>query len=112
MKDFKVLTLPSIGEPDSRYYVPIPSTNFIEEYVTDKHGYYKKVSSGTTSNNYVYSQDVASNIWLINHGLGYYPAVSVTDSAGKLVIGGVQYIDINTIQISFSAGFSGKVYLS
>lgn len=109
IKDYKVNELPSKGEPNSRYYIPNGQGSNIDEYVTDKDGNFRKVSS---QSNYIHTQDVAENVWLVNHNLGYYPSVSVVDSSGKIVIGQVEYLNPNHIKITFSAGFSGKAYLS
>lgn len=64
---------------------------------------------GTT---YIHHQQVAAKTWRVEHDLGGYPSVTVVDSSGRYVIGDVQYIDKNTILISFSASFAGKAYLN
>lgn len=46
----------------------------------------------------------------VNHNLGRYPAVTVTDSAGDGIEGDVAYTGINDLTITFSAPFSGTVY--
>lgn len=61
---------------------------------------------------FVFNQNVASNIWLVNHNLNKFPSVSVVDSGNNVVIGEVKYIDENSLQISFSSPFSGSVYLN
>jgi len=61
---------------------------------------------------FVYEQAIPNNRWEINHKLGYYPNVSIVDSAGTIVEGDVQYIDKNNIVVEFSAPFTGKAYLS
>ena len=48
----------------------------------------------------------------VEHDLGSYPSVTVVDSSGRYVIGDVQYLDENTIEVSFSASFAGKAYLN
>jgi hypothetical protein len=55
-----------------------------------------------------------SNIWIVQHNLGYYPAgIRVLDSADTEIEGDVEYLDANTIRLTFLIGaFSGKVYLS
>mgnify|MGYP006270195909 CR=1 FL=1 len=57
-------------------------------------------------------QYVAASTWVITHGLGFYPNITVEDSAGNVIEGNVQYTDINTITLTFSAQFSGTAYLS
>lgn len=59
-----------------------------------------------------HSQTSPSDIWTIAHNLGKYPSVTVTDSAGNLVVGGVEFIDTSLLRIYFSSPFSGKAYLN
>lgn len=66
--------------------------------------------SGTAS--FVYNQSVPSSLWNITHNLGYFPNVTVTDSAGSLAEGDTKYVNNNLIQILFSSAFSGVAYLS
>lgn len=69
-------------------------------------------ATGKVSDTFVYSQSPASSEWTITHNLDKYPAVAVVDSAGNIVIGDIQYIDRNTVVITFKAAFSGKAYLN
>ena len=62
--------------------------------------------------NFIFTQDVSSDVWTINHNLNKYAAVTVVDSANSVVIGVVDYIDKNTIKISFGSSFSGTAYLN
>jgi len=59
-----------------------------------------------------YSQIAPSALWYIEHNLGKRPSVTIVDSGGSVVIGGIQYIDNNNITITFSAAFSGNAYLN
>ena len=62
---------------------------------------------------YTHIQSAASDVWVVSHNLGVYPAgISVIDSGDSVVYGNVQYIDLNTLNISFSAAFGGQAYLS
>lgn len=61
---------------------------------------------------FIHEQDIPSAEWTIHHNLNTYPSVTVVDSAGTVVIGGVQYVNANTVVISFSGAFSGKAYLN
>jgi hypothetical protein len=49
--------------------------------------------------------------WQINHNRNAYPAVTVIDTAGSTIIGGIEYLDANTLTITFTAPFAGKAYL-
>lgn len=61
---------------------------------------------------YVHTQGVASNRWLIEHDLGYYPNVAVVDSSGQQVLTQIEYIDENTIRSITEFAFGGKAYCS
>jgi hypothetical protein len=58
-----------------------------------------------------FMQSVPSTKWVVAHGLGRYPSVTVTDSSGDTGIGGVQYVDANNLILSFGAPFAGSAYL-
>lgn len=60
---------------------------------------------------FIHEQLSPSNLWVINHNLSKYPSVTVTDSAGHVVIGDVKHVSLNTTEISFSAAFAGKAIL-
>ena len=62
--------------------------------------------------NFVYVQATSSDIWEITHNLNKYPAVTVVDSGGSVVIGEIVYIDKNNVRITFTSAFSGKAYLN
>ena len=50
--------------------------------------------------------------WDVFHDLGYYPNVTVVDSAGSVVEGEIDYTDRNNIRLRFSEAFAGCAYLS
>lgn len=62
--------------------------------------------------NFVFSQNVASSLWEITHNLNKYPSVTVVDSGMNIVIGEVTYLNESSLQIMFTAPFSGKAYLN
>lgn len=64
---------------------------------------------GVTS--YVHTQMVSSAAWTVTHNLGRHPSVTISDSMDNVVFGDVQYIDNNSLIVSFSATFSGTAYL-
>ena len=51
-------------------------------------------------------------VWYFIHNLGFNPNVLTTDSNGQQIDGTVTYIDVNTIEITFSSPVSGWAYLS
>lgn len=64
------------------------------------------------SKTFIYSQNVASTIWTIEHNLDNYPSVTVVDSGGTTVEGEITYLNRNKIRITFSSPFSGTAYLN
>ncbi|NDB57903.1 hypothetical protein EB001_05610 [bacterium] len=69
--------------------------------------------AGVSGGNYTHIQSAPSTTWTVVHNLGYHPGgVSVIDSAGTKVYGDVTHTSVNQLVINFSAGFSGKAYLS
>jgi len=69
---------------------------------------------GATSGdkNYVFSQDVAANPWIVNHGLNKYPSVSVVNSALETVYGDVDYDSLNQVTITFNGPQTGKAFFN
>lgn len=67
---------------------------------------------GTGNYSYVHTQAVASSTWTINHNLGFYPSVTVVDSADNMVMGEVNYPNSNQVIVTFNGSFSGTAYLS
>ena len=61
---------------------------------------------------YKHVQSIPSDIWTINHNLGFYPNISIVDSSGRSVEGDINYIDMNTVEASFAGAFAGEAYLS
>ena len=61
---------------------------------------------------FVWRQMEASDEWTIVHNLGKRPSVTIVDSADTQVVGNVAYLDDDTVQVTFSAAFSGTAYLN
>lgn len=61
---------------------------------------------------YVHNQLTPATTWTIAHGFGQWPSVTVVDSGGNVVVGGIDYVDANTVQLTFSAAFGGKAFLN
>lgn len=57
-------------------------------------------------------QDVASALWLVGHGLGMRPNVTVVDTLDREVEADVQYLDDDNLTIGFAHPATGKAYLS
>jgi hypothetical protein len=62
---------------------------------------------------YVYDQTSAtSDMWVINHNLGYYPNVTVTDAYGMQIEASVQYVSKAQVIVTFNTPTKGYAYLS
>ena len=61
---------------------------------------------------FTYTQASASTQWDITHNLKFFPNVTVVDSGENFVIGDIQYINLNSVRLTFSHPFAGKAYLS
>lgn len=63
---------------------------------------------------YVHFQSIASTIWTINHNLGTDKViVGIIDPTNEQVFpNGITILDVNTIQIDFSAPQAGRAYLT
>ena len=77
------------------------------------------ISSGTSSGGggggdltYTHTQLQPAEVWTIQHNLGKHPSVTVADSAGSVVMGDVEYLDRNTVRVTFMAAFAGTAHLN
>lgn len=61
---------------------------------------------------YTHTQNVSSTIWEITHNLGIFPQVSAVEFGGANIVGDVEYVDANTIRVTFTTSVSGRAYLS
>jgi hypothetical protein len=61
---------------------------------------------------HIHVQDTPASQWNITHNLGKFPSVSVVDSADQEVIGEVEHVSDTVLRVTFSAAFSGKVYIN
>jgi hypothetical protein len=60
----------------------------------------------------VFHQLVPAMSWTITHNLGFFPSVTVVDSAGSVVIGDVAHVSDDEVVVGFSLPFAGSAYLS
>ena len=67
---------------------------------------------GSKDKHYKHVQNLSSSTWTINHNLGKFPSVVVKDSGGSTVIGDIDYINNNVLNLHFSGSFSGEAYLN
>ena len=82
--------------------------------VADKHYALSYSPKGQTDKNFV-SNNIsftANTAQTINHNLNKFPSVTTVDSGGSHVVGDIQHIDTNSFTITFTASFTGKVYVN
>lgn len=61
---------------------------------------------------YTHFQAIASTTWVVVHGLGKFPSVTVADSANSECEGFTTYDTLDQVTITFSAPFGGYAYLN
>lgn len=64
------------------------------------------------STSYIFVKSSAATVWDITHNMGKFPSVTVVDSSGNVIGGDVQYMDENSIRLTFRVQFAGKAYLN
>lgn len=70
------------------------------------------VLAPSADKHYAYEQVQPSDTWEIQHNLHKYPSVSITDTAHTAVVGEVQYLNENSIRVTFSAPVAGYAYMN
>lgn len=61
---------------------------------------------------FIHDQVKSLNEWTVEHHLDKYPAVTVVDSSGNVVIGNIRYLTKDILTLSFTSEFSGQAYLN
>jgi len=92
----------------------LPDQSGMAGYVLSTDGtsaFWTPAGAGSDSN-YIHDQVAPATIWNVNHNLGKMASVTVVDSAGTCVEGLVEYLDSNTLRITFSAAFSGRAFIN
>ena len=67
---------------------------------------------GDGDKTFVFTQSVASTTWNITHNLNKYPSVSVVESGLNTVYGDIEYINTNSLTVTFKHAFGGKAFLN
>jgi len=75
-----------------------------------------------SKNTFTFTQSTPQTVWgnpstpegirYIRHDLNKFASVTVVNSANEVVIGHIEYINKNEVQLTFSAAFSGKAYFN
>lgn len=82
--------------------------------IVDKHYAMAYSPKGQTDKNFVSNSIsfTANTAQTITHNLNKFPSVTTVDSGGSHVVGDIQHIDTNSFRITFTASFTGKVYVN
>ena len=64
------------------------------------------------ANTYTQCFNDAAAIWTITHNLGKFPSVTIVDLDNVVVVGQVDYLNSNIIQLTFSQPFAGCAFLN
>lgn len=101
---------------DENGYSVIPTFGIPEKSIQEKarSGSSGGSGGGTSGgiSTYIHTQMTAAAQWMIPHNLGRFPSVTVADSAGSVVLGETEYLDRNTVRLTFSSAFAGHAYLN
>lgn len=71
-----------------------------------------KGDKGDIGGVYTHNQSAVAPTWYVTHNLGFNPNITVVDSAGTHLEADIWYNDLNSLEVRFSVGISGKAYLS
>ena len=72
----------------------------------------KGVTGGGGDAHYMHTQGTAEANWVVSHNLNKKPSVTVVDSMDNIVHGEVEYLNNNTVSLTFAGAFSGKAYFN
>lgn len=61
---------------------------------------------------YHHVQATASTVWQVSHNLGFNPSVTIHDEDENVIIGAIDYVDPNTLNLLFNVAIAGNVHLS
>lgn len=70
----------------------------------------EKVQENVAGADLSYSQSFNASVVVVAHNLGKFPSVTVINSAGDEVEGGVVHNSLNQLTLTFSGSFVGTVY--
>jgi hypothetical protein len=70
------------------------------------------VTGGGGDAHYAHTQSTPEAVWEVTHNLGKKPSVIVVDSADTVVMGEIEYINLNSVRLTFVGAFSGKAYFN
>lgn len=59
---------------------------------------------------YLHAQNVPATDWTIDHNLNKYPAITVIDSGGTVVLGQIDHVSTAQAIVRFSVAFGGQAF--
>lgn len=68
--------------------------------------------TGPAGGSYTHNQTSPQLVWVVNHNLGFNPAVTTLDTAGSVIEADFDYLNSNSLEITFTTATSGIAYLS
>ena len=66
---------------------------------------------GGGATTYIHTQVTPLTTWTVVHSLGRFPIVTVVDSGNSELLADLQYVDVNSLTLTFGASTSGKAYV-
>ena len=70
------------------------------------------VGVGTEAGYYRHDQSMLSTSWVVNHALGYRPAVHIQDAVGNVLYGAIQHLSDAALVITFTNAQTGSAHCS
>jgi len=67
---------------------------------------------GTGDANYVFNQLSPAEIWTVAHNLGKWPAVTIVDDNDELIYADVEFVDNDSLTITFSTAVAGRAFIN
>ena len=110
---YKVASITTdIAEPN---FFLVTLENYTSNGVISLDGYYifsEFVDADAGDKNFVFTQDSASNTWVIQHNLNKFPSVTSVNINNIQMYGEVVFTDVNNLTINFTSASSGKAYIN
>jgi|TARA_R100001460_G_scaffold44439_1_gene81211 hypothetical protein len=107
-----IYTYPRKESPNKNDLVVITDSQATDPKFKTKSATLESLGDAGIDKNFVYTQSVPAIQWTVFHNLNKYPAVSVVNSAKEVVIGDVEYLNLDNVRITFTAAFSGQAYFN
>ena len=110
---YKVASITTdVAEPN---FFLVTLENYASNGVISLDGYYifsEFVDADAGDKNFVFTQDSASNTWVIQHNLNKFPSVTSVNVNNIQMYGEVVFTDVNNLTINFTSASSGKAYIN